>query len=143
MSMMALMIAGFLDLATGPAKPIVCDFRPDQPGAAILSVRMTPVPSLKDRREVWRVKMELSAAATTGRMRVRASAKPIEQTEERDVLIRGVSRSQTRFTLGLRDDGVAALSIIQPATDTTAQTEETRVGTCSNVEDHLGQWLTS
>ena len=143
MSMMALMVAGFIELATGPAKPIVCDFRPDTPGAVALSVRMTPVPSLKDRRELWRVKMELRAPEVPTPMRVRAAARPIADTEARDVLIRGETRSRTRFTVGLRDDGVAALSIFRPATADRAETQETRVGHCQNFETHMGRWLTS
>ena len=143
MSITALLVAGFIDLAMGPAKPIVCDFRPAEPGATPLSVMMTPVPSLKDKRAVWRVKMELTAPQSTGTMRVRAAAKPIDKTSARDVLIRGISRSQTRFTVGLRDDGMAALSIVRPATDSRAQTEETRVGHCQNYQPHIGRWLTS
>ena len=105
-----------------------------------MSIAVTPLPSLKDSRDTWRVKLELSVPRSAGQVRLEASARPIARTDARDVLFRGVSERHTSISVGVREDGIAALSIVR---DGETDPSPARIGRCRNHEAHLARWLST
>ncbi len=71
----------------------------------------------------------------------RGLAQPIDRTADRDVLIRAETADSTFYTIGLRDDGRAALNLLR--VDETSERRETRAGTCRDPEGFIDTWLTS
>src|SRR6056297_2488767 len=96
------MLTGF---ALGAEPDIACTFKGDAADDPVVSVKLLPVPSLKDRPGLHRVMMQVDEA------KVPANARPMPTTDETDVMIRASSRSNTVFTIGLRADGVAAIHV--------------------------------
>ncbi len=68
-------------------------------------------------------------------------AQPIDRTEDRDVLIRAETSDKTFYTIGLREDGLAALNLLQVGEADALR--ETRQGTCRDHKVLLNTWLTS
>ena len=121
----------------GP-QPMACSFPAPEPGHDPITVHVEPLPSLKDGDAGYRVKMEFD-----GSLSVMAAAGPITTTSERDVMIRGATEDQTFYTLGLREDGAAALNLMWTQPKDQPVRQHTRTGACENHERHMQQWLTS
>ena len=118
----------------GIGTPITCNFPAETPGGKAINVVLDPRPSLKDQPGLYRVFMDFD-----GIVSVRAAAQPISTTDERDILIRGMTHRNAMYSIGLRDDGVAAFNI-QPL-DTETGKKSTRLGECRGHEAHIDRWL--
>ena len=113
---------------------IQCDFPGEHTAERTIQVRLEPRPSLKDQPELFRVIMEMN-----GVISLRGTAQPIRATKERDVMIRGLRGTDASYTLGLREDGQAAIHV------RTARDGDdgalTRTGACEGYEAHIERWL--
>ena len=116
---------------------IECVFPPTGTGSKTIRVSLEPSPSLKDRPGLFRVMMTFG-----GSVRLRASAQPIASTEERDMLIQARGAREMVVTLGLRDDGAAALNM-HPGTARDTDKPGTRIGACSGATRYFDRWLSS
>jgi len=119
------LLTGF---ALGGEPEIACTFKGDTMDEPVVSVTLEPVPSLKDRPGLHRVMMKVDDA------KVRANAQPIDATVETDVMIRARTRSDTLLTIGLREDGVAAIHVVG------GETELTLHGRCEQHEEWFPLW---
>lgn len=125
--------------ATAPEDaPIECRFPGTDAAEKTIRILLEPKPSLKDQPGLYRVIMEMNE-----RVSLRASARPISSTSERDILLHAVTRKKSVYSLGLRDDGRAALNIRKPDPDGGEADKSTRMGHCSNFKEHMDRWLTS
>lgn len=115
---------------------IQCDFPGQNPAEKSIRVVLDPRPSLKDQPGLFRVMMDLN-----GRVSVKASAQPIQSTDDRDVLIRGITKRKSMYTIGLRDDGKAALNMQMRQAGAEDVSKSTRLGECRGHEAHLERWL--
>ena len=115
---------------------IHCDFPGRDAAETSIHVTLDPQPSLKDQPGLYRVTMGLN-----GRMSLKASAQPIHSTEDRDILIRGITARKSMYTIGLRDDGVAALNMQTKRAGDDEVSKATRIGACRNFEAQLDRWL--
>ena len=97
---------------------------------------LEPKPSLKDQPGLFRVQMDLN-----GKVSVTASAQPILATEDRDIMIRGLSEKQAMYTIGFREDGRAALNMEMLRESDSKILTATRIGACRDFEAHLDRWL--
>lgn len=126
----AMIVALVMDVVAPATTQIHCEF----PGKTVtqkpIHVVLDPRPSLKDQPGLFRVMMDLNGAFS-----VRGAAQPITSTEDRDILVRGITSKKSVYTIGLREDGVAALSM------QTKRATNTRVGACRNFESHFDRWL--
>lgn len=77
------------------------------------------------------------------RLSLKAAAQPILSTEDRDILIRGTTRRKSMYTIGIRDDGNAALNMQTRDARTNDVSKSTRVGTCHGHETVIERWLPS
>ena len=116
---------------------IHCQFSAPPEGGKTVSVVLDPMPSLKDQPGLYRVMMEIE-----GKMTLKAAVQPITSTDDRDVLIRAKSEQAAVVTLGMRADGVAALTMSTPGA-TTETRQSTRIGACNGAEHHINRWLPS
>ena len=114
--------------------PITCDFPAEDAAGKSIRVVLEPRPSLKDQPGLYRVFMDFD-----GLVSVRAAAQPISATAERDILIRGITRKNAMYSIGLRDDGIAAFNI-QPA-EGDSREKSTRLGECHGHKAHIDRWL--
>lgn len=134
----ALILVAFVEtFGTGPTA-IKCDF----PGEAMtqkpIQIVLEPRPSLKDRPGLFRVAMVLN-----GQTSMKALAQPIAGTDDRDIMIRGISRRKSTVTIGLRDDGAAALNMKTRKSGSDEVSQSTRLGECRDFETHINRWLPS
>lgn len=135
--MLTLLVAMMMQTASlGTDGPIQCDFPSPDGLSKLIYVELEPQPSLKDQLGVYRVAMKLN-----GQMPLRASAQPINSTQDRDVLIQGRTPQQLTYSLGLRDDGKAALNIATPGASDAEVTKTTRIGDCHGHAAHMQRWL--
>lgn len=133
----ALVVSLFLEsFGLGPAQ-MACTFPDPEDNQTRITVKVEPLPSLKDGQDGYRVRMEFD-----GSLSVLAAAGPITTTSERDVMIRGVTEDETFYTLGLREDGAAALNLMWTRPRGEAPRQHTRIGACENHERHMQKWLT-
>ena len=123
--------------STGSPK-IQCDFPGVDAAEKPIRVLLEPRPSLKDQPGLFRVIMDLN-----GKMSLKAAAQPILSTEDRDILIRGITKKQSMYTIGLRDDGKAALNMQTRPLGGGEARKSTRLGECHGHEAHLEKWLQS
>lgn len=135
--LIALILTGFIEVFAG-SDDIVCTFPGAQPSDHVMQVRMTPVPSLNDRPGLFRVVMRVDADTQLG-----ARAQPIGISDGGDVLIRGLSERRKYYSVGLRSDGLAALTVAQKIPAAAPEEETVRVGSCENYERVFGRWLSS
>lgn len=126
----ALIVSMIMEALASDTAAIKCEFPAESNTQKAISVTLEPRPSLKDQPGLFRVMMDLNGAVS-----VRAAAQPITSTDDRDVLVRGVTARKSIYTIGLREDGVAALNMKTKSADTT------RVGACRNFETHFNRWL--
>lgn len=134
----AMLMSSMIDAYSPEAGPIYCRFPGEEVASRTIEVVLEPRPSLKDQPGLWRVIMEMN-----GKMSMRASAKPIASTAERDVLIRGVSKRKSTYIIGLRDDGSAALNMNTRRVGGDEFRKTTRAGKCFGHEDYINRWLPS
>ena len=135
--MLTLLVAMIMQtISLGPDGPIHCDFPSTDGASALISVELEPRPSLKDQPGLYRVAMKLN-----GQGPLRASAKPIASTQDRDVLIQGRTKRHHTYSLGLRDDGKAALNISRPGASADEVIKTTRIGDCHGHKAHIQRWL--
>lgn len=116
--------------------PIHCDFPSHDGASKMIVIQLEPRPSLKDQPGLYRVAMTLN-----GQGPLRASAQPILSTEDRDILIQGRSKRHYTYSLGLRDDGKAALNISKPGASSDEVIKSTRIGDCHGHKVHMQRWL--
>lgn len=135
--MLTLLVAMMMQtITTGPDGPIYCDFPSTDGTSKLIYVELEARPSLKDQPGLYRVAMKLN-----GQGPLRASATPITTTQDRDVLIQGRSKRHYTYSLGLRDDGKAALNISKPGASADEVIKTTRVGDCRGHSVHMQRWL--
>ena len=132
--MLKALILTLLSNSYGASAPITCNFPADADGEKSIYVVLEPRPSLKDQPGLFRVIMDLD-----GRGRLRAAAQPIHATDDRDILIRGMTRRKSMYTIGLREDGTAAFNIQDVSKEEVEKT--TRIGACRGHEAHIDRWL--
>ncbi len=139
MSIPALIISMALEsFSFGPGM-LACAFPATDPAALPISVRVEALPSLRDSDGRFRIRLHLDDVA-----QYRGLAGPIVRTEARDVLIRAEARNKTFYTIGVRDDGKAALNLLRvESRDAQPVQQETREGRCSGVERYIETWLAS
>ena len=136
MSLSAFLVTAFIEtFAPGP-RMLLCTFPPADAGARPISVAVEARPSLMDRADRFRVRVHLDDAGDVGGL-----AQPIERTDARDVLIRTEAAGETYYTIGLRDDGLAALNLLRAHGDAVTPTQETRRGACRDFKGVLDTWL--
>lgn len=107
--------------------PMECHFRAIQHGDTPVAVILAPLPSLKDAPGNFRVEMIVN-----GSLKLSAHAQPIATTPGRDVMVRGVAERAIFYTIGIDDEGHAALSVTMTEPDGAPPRRVTRVGTCQN-----------
>lgn len=117
-------------LAAGLRSDIQCSFRGVEKDPGTVTLTVDPRPSLKDRPGLYRVMI-----AVEGR-RIRGHAQPLHSTEERDVLIRARTATNSVYSLGIRDDGAAAFFVAEGKGDGL-----TFVGRCKYHERWLSDWV--
>lgn len=118
--------------------PIHCEFPGRDAAEKTITVELDPRPSLKDQPGKFRVIMEMNE-----RVALRAAAQPIPTTDERDILVRAITRKKNVYTIGLRDDGAAALNIRKTRIEGAEPESSTRVGQCVNYGTYFERWLSS
>ena len=136
MSFTALLISAIINLAAPSERVLACTFPAQTPDEQPIRIRVESLPSLRDNGNIFRVRLLLGASGE-----FRGMAQPIDRTEDRDVLIRAETSDKTFYTIGLRDDGLAALNLLQLGE--TDPHRETRRGTCRDHKVLLNTWLTS
>ena len=134
----ALILFVFVESAATENGTIRCEFPGKEGNEKPIHVVLEPNPSLKDQPGLYRVMMELN-----GRPSLRALAQPITTTAERDVMIRGLHGETTLYTVGLRDDGTAALNLKFGRSRDELENKLTRTGECRGFEAHLNRCLPS
>ena len=139
MSIPALIISMALDSFSPGPKMLACTFpAPDRASEAI-RLRVEALPSLTDSSSKFRVRLHLDEVS-----QYRGLAGPIDRTDARDVLIRAEALDQTFYTIGVRDDGKAALNLLRVVKrDAQPVRQETRAGSCSDFGPYIDTWLTS
>ena len=138
MSLIALLASALLDLAAPGSKLLACHFPAPDPGKAAISVKVEATPSLQDRADLFHIRMHLGRVGEYGGL-----VQPIDRTDDRDVLIHAKTAGDIFYSIGLRDDGQAALNRLTFRDKKASKARETRSGTCSNFENYLDDWLTS
>lgn len=134
----AMLFSVMLSGVEAETRSITCEFPGRDSAEKRIIVTLEPRPSLKDQPGKFRVIMDLNERVT-----VRAAAAPITSTEERDILIRGITRKKSMYTIGLRDDGAAALNMQTKKAGAEEVTKSTRTGTCRGFDALLEKWLPS
>ena len=127
-------LVAMLQSVQNQTEGIHCLFPADDGGGKTLQVVLDPMPSLKDQPGLYRVFMEIE-----GQVTLKAAAQPIATTEDRDVLFLARHGQDSVFTLGVQENGQAALS------QRTSQTSKakTRLGVCAGAAQHINRWLPS
>lgn len=133
-----LILLAFVETAATGEAAIRCEFPGADSAQKTIRVVLEPRPSLKDQPGLFRVMMKMNEEIS-----FRALARPIDGTEERDIMIRGrVGRAAT-YTLGFREDGTAALNMQTREAGEETASEATRIGACRGYETHMRRWLPS
>lgn len=130
-------VIAMLQSVEGLPKGIRCEFPAADTGGKPVRVVLDPMPSLKDQPGLYRVMMEIE-----GKLTLKAAVQPIPSTDERAVLVRAKSPAKAIVTLGMRDDGTAALTMTAPGATSPAE-QTTRIGACRGADHHFNRWLSS
>ena len=134
--MLQVLLLATATIGFGETDPrIQCSFPAADADQRTITVQVEPRPSLKDQPGLFRVIMAMNE-----RQHMRASARPIAATDDRDIMIRAITPKKNMYTIGLRDDGKAALNIQKPNPTTSEPDSSTRFGYCTNFEDHINLW---
>ena len=134
----ALITLVFVESAAMQSGAIQCEFPGKEGNEKPIHVVLEPNPSLKDRPGLYRVMMELD-----GRSPLRGLAQPIVATAGRDIMIRGLHGNTKMYTVGLQEDGTAALNLKSGSSRKELETKMTRLGECRGFEAYLNRWLPS
>ena len=132
----ALLLSLVVNGNDGPPQ-IICTFPSTNEDQKPIHIVLEPKPSLKDQPGLYRVMMDFD-----GHLTVRASAQPIMATTDPDILIRGITKKQNMYSLGLRADGTAAFNI-QRQSEQKLVDKRTRIGECRGHEAQFNRWLSS
>ena len=138
MSLPALLVSAILEIAAPDPAQLACSFPGRGPAETTISLRVEALPLQVTDRPLFRVRMHLPRLGA-----FKGLAQPIDMTEERDVMIRAEASDQTFYTIGLRDDGRAALNLLRVADGPEPIRHETRPGTCRDHRRLIDTWLTS
>lgn len=137
MSISAFLVTAFIEtFAPGP-RMLACTFPAPTDAAQPISLAVEARPSLMDRVDRFRVSVQIDKDAENA---VAGLAQPIERTADRDILIRAQASDETYYTIGLRDDGLAALNLLRTIGNE-AEHLETREGACRDYKRVLDAWL--
>ncbi len=128
-----MLVVTMLEGAQIEATGIECRFPQMSEEHRVIHLKLDPMPSLKDQPGLYRVMMNLN-----GKMKMKAQAQPIETTGHRDVLVLARSKSETIYTLGMRDDGSAALTMRR-----NDEVAPARIGSCRGHEALMNAWVPS
>ena len=132
-----IIVIAMLQSVEGLPTGIHCEFPAAETNGKAMRVVLDPMPSLKDQPGLYRVMMEIE-----GKMTLKAAVQPIQSTAERDVIVMAKSTKSAVVTLGMREDGAAAMTM-RLAGQQTAETQSTRIGACFGAEHHINLWLPS
>lgn len=107
---------------------IHCDFRGG--GTDGVYIVLEPSPSLWDRPDQFRLRVTMNDRTML------AKARPIADTQDRDVMINTTGKRSRALSIGLREDGRAALNI-------RSQNAEPRTlrGACNGNLEVIDRWL--
>lgn len=130
------LVLAMLQLTQVASAEVTCDFPGDGPGQKPIHLTIESKRSLTDKPGFYRVDMALN-----GKINLKAAARPIVETKERDVIVLGKSDKRDIYTLGVRDDGQAAFSIRLAMENGGFGTEATRLGECRGIGPLLDYWL--
>lgn len=117
---------------------MACSFPGADGEAQAITLRVEEITHRSDGHTGHRVRMLFDGA-----LEVVGAAGPITTTADRDVMLRGADGNMTFYTLGLREDGAAALNLMWTRPEDEPARQHTRVGHCENHERYLEEWLTS
>ncbi len=138
MSLAALAITAAVGTLSAGPHMVSCTFPATAPGEGTIRVAVEARPSLMDVDERYRISLHLGDEGEAPGL-----AQPIDRTEERDVLIRARASNDLVYTIGLRDDGRAALNLLRIARSAGGARTETREGHCHDHRPLLNAWLRS
>jgi hypothetical protein len=139
MSITAFLVTAFIEAMSPGPRMLACTFPAPSPDERPISLAVEARPSLMDRVDQFRVSVHLADEGEFGGL-----AQPIDRTDARDVLIRARASDETFYTIGLRDDGLAALNLLKVRTEAEqSRMVETRKGACRDFKRVLDTWLSS
>lgn len=138
MSISAFLATAFFESFSPGPRMLACTFPAPTPEEAAISIEVEARPSLKDSIDQFYVLVHLE-----NERRVGGLAQPIDRTNDRDVLIRAQTSEEMFYTIGLRDDGLAALNLLRINTERSTERVETRSGACRDYQQVLDTWLSS
>ena len=138
MSLGALAMSAFIEFLEPGPRMASCTFPATEPDQRAISVVVEARPSLMDVGERYRISLHLG-----NEREVAGLAQPIDRTDERDVLIRARASDQLIYTIGLRDDGRAALNLLRVSRAKDGGGTETRTGACHDFMALMNAWLRS
>lgn len=138
MSISAFLATAFIETFSPGPRMLACTFPAPTPEETPISIEVEERPSLMDRRDQFRVLVHLE-----NERRVGGLAQPIERTVDRDVLIRAQASNDIFYTIGLREDGLAALNLLRITSERATERLETRSGACRDHQHVLDTWLNS
>jgi hypothetical protein len=130
----AFLVTAFIE--TLSPEPLACTFPAPEPDRPPISLSVEARPSLMDRIDRFRVRVLLPKSGE-----IVGHARPIDRTADRDVLIRTRTAGKAFLTIGLRDDGSAALDFLRVTSSDGFERVETREGACRDYHDVLDRWL--
>ncbi len=134
----ALIATALIETFTPGPKPMACIFPASAQHERPIELRLTARPSLKDSPGLYRVEFDLG-----GSLRLFGAAQPMTATAGRDIIVRAV-QDQTRFyTVGIDDQGAAALNVQDTASTAESARAQTRTGSCRNYQRYIDTWATS
>ena len=142
MSITAFLATAFIESFSPGPRMLACTFPAPSPDESAISLEVEARPSLMDRTDPFYGLVHLENESRVGGL-----AQPIERTDDRDVLIRAQASDEMFYTIGLRDDGLAALNLLrinaEGDAERSAERVETRSGACSDYQRFLDTWLSS
>ncbi len=133
--LMVALLTGLFGNASGP-DPLLCSFQPEDAGDTIkLSVQAQPKPPAAPGLYVVEIQVDK-------RLTLQGHAGAITTTPYRDVMIRGVVKSEIVYTLGVDESGGAALNVLWLDTEGAVE-QVTHTGFCQNAATHIDRWVPS
>ncbi|MEL6168494.1 MAG: hypothetical protein AAFR35_07365 [Pseudomonadota bacterium] len=134
-ALLALLATGAIDSVALPVSgPLECRFQPES-GAAPISLRVAPVP-MQHATGLHGVEMTVD-----DKMTLQGVAGAITTTPQRDVMIRGMAERRVIYTLGVAENGDAALNVLWATTKESPLAQVTHIGRCHDAGDLIGRWL--
>jgi hypothetical protein len=124
MALTGLILSTVLTAMPAANTPLACTFPDSQKKAAPITVQVKHNPSLFDIGSNFQVHLNMPRVGDFD-----AAARPEEESEHWDVIIRGV-RKDRRVAVGLKSDGTALLRMV-------GADKETRLGRCEGYETYL------